>query len=110
MYPGGCFSLVKELVVRPLLVLMGGADDWTLARTCEEMVNAMRAEGADVTIRIFPGAYHYLDNADYPLQVLPDVENRNKPGDCCGATVGYQPEAAAAAFAAVEAFLAKHLK
>lgn len=110
MYPGGCFSLVKELVIRPLLVLMGGADDWTLARTCEEMVNAMRAEGADVTIRIFPGAFHYFDNADYPLQVLPDVENRNKPGDCCGATVGYEREAAAAAFAEVEAFLAKHLK
>ena len=108
--PGGCFSLVKEVVVAPLLVLIGAADDWTLATTCEEMVNAMRAKGADATIRIFPGAYHYFDNADYPLQVLPDVENRNKPGDCCGATVGYQPEAAAAAFAAVEAFLAKHLK
>jgi dienelactone hydrolase len=108
--PGGCFSLVKEVVVAPLLVLIGAADDWTLATTCEEMVNAMRAKGAAATIRIFPGAYHYFDNADYPLQVLPDVENRNKPGDCCGATVGYQPEAAAAAFAAVEAFVAKHLK
>src|SRR3990172_2369662 len=108
--PGGCFSLVKEVVVAPLLVLIGAADDWTLATTCEEMVNAMRAKGADATIRIFPGAYHYFDNADYPLQMLPDVENRNKPGDCCGATVGYQREAAAAAFTEVEAFLAKHLK
>ncbi len=110
IYPGGCFSLVKELVVAPLLILVGGADDWTKASTCEEMVNAMRARGADATITIFPGAYHYFDNADYSLQVLPDVENKNKPGECCGATVGYQPEAAAAAFAEVEAFLSKHLK
>ena len=109
MSPGGCFSLVREVVVAPLLVLIGAADDWTLATTCEEMVKAMRAKGADATIRIFPGAYHYFDNADYPLQVLPDVENRNRPGGCCGATVGYQPEAAAAAAADVEAFLAKHL-
>jgi dienelactone hydrolase len=110
LYPGVCFSLVKEVVIVPILVLIGEADDWTRAQECEEMVTAMRARGADATLRIYPGAYHYFDDADYPLQVLPDVENRNKPGDCCGATVGYQPEAAAAAFAAVEAFLAKHLK
>lgn len=110
LYPGGCFSLVKEVVVAPLLVLIGAADDWTLAKTCEEMVNFMRSQGADATIKIYPGANHAFDNTDYPLQMLPDVENRNKPDECCGATVGYQPEAAAAAFADVEAFLAKHLR
>lgn len=110
LYPGGCFSLVGEVVIAPLLVLIGGADDWTLAGTCEEMVAAMRAKGADATITVYPGAFHYFDNADYPLQVLPDVENRNRPGRCCGATVGYQPEAATAALAHVEAFLAEHLK
>lgn len=109
IYPGGCFSLVQEVVIAPLLVLIGGADDWTLAATCEEMVRAMRSRGAEATIRTFPGAYHYFDNADYPLQVLPDVENRNRPGECCGATVGFQPEAAAAARVEVEAFLARHL-
>lgn len=110
LYPGGCFSLVKEVVIAPLLVQIGGADDWTLAGTCEEMVTAMRAKGADATIKIYPGAYHYFDNVDYALQVFPDVENRNKPGGCCGASVGYQPEAAAAAFAEVEAFLSRHLR
>ncbi|MGH7384746.1 MAG: dienelactone hydrolase family protein, partial [Candidatus Rokuibacteriota bacterium] len=29
VYPGGCSSLVEEQVVRPLLVLIGLADDWT---------------------------------------------------------------------------------
>ena len=38
VYPGGCFSLVNEQVVRPLLVLIGEADDWTPATKCREMV------------------------------------------------------------------------
>src|SRR5438128_6341670 len=37
VYPGGCYSLVNELVTRPLLVLMGDADDWTLPDPCVEM-------------------------------------------------------------------------
>jgi dienelactone hydrolase len=61
VYPGGCFSLVKEQVVRPLLVLIGAADDWTPAAKCREMVEAMRGRGADATIVTYPGAYHYFD-------------------------------------------------
>src|SRR5574337_24541 len=110
VYPGSCCSLVRERAVAPLLVLIGEADDWTLAAKCDEMARAMQAKGADVTVKIYPGAYHYFDNADYPPQVLPDVENRNKPGNCCGATVGYQPEAAADALKQVETFLARDLK
>ena len=37
-YPGGCYSLVHELVTRPLLVLLGDADDWTTPPSCVEMV------------------------------------------------------------------------
>ncbi|MGH7311972.1 MAG: dienelactone hydrolase family protein, partial [Candidatus Rokuibacteriota bacterium] len=47
-YPGGCYSLVHELAVRPLLVLLGDADDWTVPGPCREMVDAMRGRGADV--------------------------------------------------------------
>ena len=73
IHPGGCFSLVEDLVIAPLRVLIGEADDWTPARLCAEMVNAMRAKGADATITIYPGAYHYFDNADYALQVFPQT-------------------------------------
>jgi dienelactone hydrolase len=110
VYPGGCFSLVEERVIAPLLVLIGGADDWTPAERCQEMVDRMRARGADATIRVFAGAHHYFDNEDYPLQVLPDVENRWKPGGCCGATVGHHPEAARLARLEVAAFLERHLR
>jgi dienelactone hydrolase len=108
VYPGACFSLVKELVIRPLLVLIGAADDWTPAAGCAEMVNAMRARGADATIVVYPGAYHYFDVEGQKQEVLAEVENDLKP-DGHGATVAYQAEAAADAHRRVEAFLARHL-
>jgi len=109
VYPGGCFSLVNEQVVRPLLVLIGQADDWTPPATCQEMVEAMRGRGADATIVTYPGAQHYFDVEGRRLEVLPDVENDNRPGGF-GATVGYQAEAAADARRRIEDFLARHLR
>jgi dienelactone hydrolase len=109
MYPGGCFSLVHERVVRPLLLLIGEADDWTLASECAQMVEAMRAAGADATIVRYPGAVHYFDVVGQPRVVLTEVENRNRPGGCCGATVGYDAAADADARRRVEAFFQQHL-
>jgi dienelactone hydrolase len=109
VYPGGCFSLVKERAVRPLLVLVGEADDWTPAAKCREMVEAMRGRGADATIVTYPGAYHYFDVERQPLEVLTHVENDNRPGGS-GATVSYQAEAATDARARIETFLARHLR
>ncbi|MEX2222626.1 MAG: dienelactone hydrolase family protein [Candidatus Rokuibacteriota bacterium] len=109
LYPGGCFSLVKEQVARPLLVLIGQADDWTPAAKCREMVDAMRSRGADATIVTYPGAYHYFDVEGRRREVLAEVENDNRPGGF-GATVSYQPEAAADAQRRIEDFLARHLR
>jgi dienelactone hydrolase len=107
-YPGGCKSLIAERVIRPLLVLIGGADDWTPAATCQQMADAMAARGADASIVVYPGAYHYFDVEGRELTVLAEVENELKPGGF-GATVSYQAAAAADARRKVEAFLAKHL-
>jgi dienelactone hydrolase len=108
VYPGGCSSLITQQVIRPLLVLIGGADDWTPPGKCMEMVNAMKSRGADIEIVVFPGAYHYFDKEGQPLEVLPDVENDTKPGGF-GATVSYQTEAAADTYRRVEAFFGRHL-
>lgn len=110
MYPGGCYSLVKEQVVRPLLLLIGDADDWTSPRECTEMVEAMRARGADASLVLYPGAVHYFDVRDQARTVLADVENRNKPGGCCGATVGYDAAAAEDARRRIGAFFGYHLQ
>jgi dienelactone hydrolase len=108
-YPGGCFSLIKEQAVHPLLVLLGDADDWTIPAPCVEMVEAMRRHGADATIVLYPGAYHYFDDPDQPRTVLANVANRNKPGGCCGATVSYDPEAFADSRRRVLEFFGYHL-
>ena len=109
VYPGGCFSLVNEQVIRPLLVLIGEADDWTPAAKCREMVEAMRGRGADAAIVTYPGAYHYFDVEGQRLEVQAHVENDNRPGGF-GATVSYQAEAAMDARRRVEEFLARQLK
>jgi len=109
VYPGGSYSLVNELVTRPLLILMGEADDWTLPGPCVEMVANMRRQGADASVVLYPGAVHYFDVVSQPRTYLPDVGNRNKPGECCGATVGYDAEAFVDARRRVEEFFGYHL-
>ena len=69
----------------------------------------MRSRGADASIVVYPGAYHYFDVEDQPLAVLADVENDAKPGGH-GATVAYQAAAATDAHRQIEAFLARHLR
>jgi dienelactone hydrolase len=109
MYPGGCSSLVNEGVVRPLLLLIGAADDWTLPGECARMVEAMQSRGAPASIVLYPGAVHYFDVVGQPRVVLPEVENRNKPDGCCGATVGYDAAADADSHRRVEAFFGRYL-
>jgi dienelactone hydrolase len=110
VYPGGCFSLVHERVIRPLLVLIGGKDDWTIPGPCVEMVEAMRGRGADAEIVVYPDAYHYFDVAGLEQTFLDNVENRNVPGDCCGATVAYDAVADADARRRIAEFFGYHLK
>ena len=109
VYPGGCFSLVHERVIRPLLVLIGSADDWIKPAECAEMVARMHERGADASIIVLPGARHYFDVEGQPTVVLPTVGNRNKPGGCCGATVGYDAAAAAEARRHIAEFFSRHL-
>ena len=109
VYPGGCFSLVDERSIRPLLLLIGGDDDWTPASECIELTNRQRAKGADVTLVVYPGAVHYFDVKGQPRAWLPEVENRNRPGNCCGATVGYDAGADADAHRQVAEFFGRHL-
>jgi dienelactone hydrolase len=109
MYPGGCRDYAKELVVRPLLLLIGGADDWTPPQYCREMAANVKARGADVTLVEYAGAYHYFDVVGQQKQVLKDIEQPFNLGTY-GVTVAYDPNAAADAERQVEAFLARVLK
>jgi len=108
LYPGGCASLTREYVVKPLLLLIGEADDWTLANTCREMIESMRSRGAPAEIVLYPGAYHYFDVEGQAKAFLPDVGNENRPGGA-GATVAFDAAANADAHRRVEQFLARYL-
>ena len=109
MYPGGCEAYVKEMVIRPLLLLIGGADNWTPPQYCREMTAAMKARGADVTLVEYPGAYHYFDIVGQKKEVLKDIEQPYTPGTF-GVTVAYDPAAAADASRRLEDFLTRTLK
>jgi dienelactone hydrolase len=109
MYPGGCRDYAKELVIRPLLLLIGGADNWTPPQYCREMAAAMKARGADVTIVEYPGAYHYFDVVGQKKDVLKDIEQPFTPGTF-GVTIAYDPPAASDASRRVEDFLTRTLK
>jgi dienelactone hydrolase len=109
VYPGGCKSLIPQLAVKPLLVLIGAADDWTLPELCQQMVESMRSRGPDARIVLYPGAYHYFDVESQPHEVLAQVENDTRAGGY-GATVSYQAAAAADAHRQIEEFLARHLR
>lgn len=110
VYPGGCVSLVHEQVIRPLLVLIGAKDDWTIPGPCIEMVEAMRARGAEAEIVVYPDAYHYFDVEGLEQTFLDDVENRNVPDNCCGATVAHDTYADADARRRIAGFFGYHLK
>ena len=109
MYPGGCRDYAKELVVRPLLLLIGGADDWTPPQYCREMAANVKSRGADVALVEYPGAYHYFDVVGQRKQILKEIEQPFNLGTY-GVTVAYDPNAAVDAQRQVEAFLARVIK
>ena len=93
--------------VAPLLILIGALDDWTPAEPCREMVEASRAAGFLVAIKIYPGAHHSFDSAN-PVRYVGTRINPNAPGGR-GATTGGNAEAWADSVREVLAFFARHL-
>ncbi len=53
----------------PTLILIGAADDWTPAKTCQQMVAGARGRSAGTSIVVYPAAYHDFDHPDRRLQV-----------------------------------------
>lgn len=66
-YPGCRFELRRGgwSARTPLLILAGGADDWTPAAPCVELAKGQ----SNVSIQVYPGAYHNFDDPDRPVTV-----------------------------------------
>ena len=93
----------------PLLVLIGAKDDWTPAAPCVHWTERAQALGAPMRLKVYPDAHHGFDAPNNPVHVRPEVRNRNKPGGCCGATIGTEPAARADAICEVTQFFASEL-
>jgi dienelactone hydrolase len=94
----------------PLLILIGGRDDWTPPASCEDLARSSTPRQWPVLLHVYPEAHHSFDNPLARRQYLPNVVNGNKPGGCCGATIGYDAPAHADAIKRVERFFGEHLK
>lgn len=94
-------------VQRPLLILGGEKDDWTPADKCRELL--LRLSGKPAELHTYPDAVHAYDNPGSKLRYRDDVTNRNKPGGCCGAWIGYNEPAYRDTLQRLEVFWRLHL-
>lgn len=93
VYYPDCRGLEPWKSTVPILMLLGGSDDMTPAALCEEAMRRTPAPWA-VKIVVYPGARHAFD--------VPELPERMRYGL---GTIGYQPQAAAAAWEEVQGFL-----
>jgi dienelactone hydrolase len=63
----------------PTLILIGGADDWTLASTCQQMVAGARGRSARAEIVVYPGAHHEFDRDEAPLRLRTGLAHTADP-------------------------------
>jgi dienelactone hydrolase len=102
-YPG-CTGFTRLPGSTPVLMLLGGKDDWTPAAPCEALAKSATAAGRSVTAIVYPEARHHFDGAE--------VRKLTRVADArggIGATIDYDPRAHEDSEKQVRAFLAAHL-
>ena len=92
----------------PLLILVGGKDDWSLAADCERMTESSQNGRFPTTLFVYPDAYNAFDD---PGAGDPHEENYANlfKNPARGVTIGYNPAARADAMTKVKDFLELHL-
>jgi dienelactone hydrolase len=91
-----CYKSLGDLNA-PLLILIGGLDDWCSAELCSSNMPKQEKPKHEVILRVYPGAHHCFDWEDMDL-----VYN--------GHVVKYNAQAASASIPEVKEFLEKYLK
>ena len=92
-YPD-CRALEPFTATVPVLMLLGGEDGMTPSRLCEDVAQRSVPPGTVSTV-VYPGALHAFDVPELPAKMRYGL-----------ATIGYQPQAAAAAWDELYRFLA----
>jgi len=104
VYPG-CGSAPAPANAPPVLMLVGGQDDWAPPENCQKLAETAQAAGLPMSIVVYPEARHGFDAAHLRGRVYVPVARGGK-----GATVEYNPRAHEDAEKQVKRFLAEHLK
>jgi dienelactone hydrolase len=89
----------------PLLVLQGGADNWTPAAPCEAFIAGAKARGAPVQLKLYPDAHHVFDAPKQPVRELPGYRLPNGVVPLAGT----EPMARADAVPRVIEYFERHL-
>ena len=80
-YPGcGIHYTSMHLDGAPILMLLGGKDNYTPAAPCVTYANELRRQGAQVTVKTYPDAYHGFDR---PTR-LHVIKSATSARDCHG--------------------------
>ncbi|MGE0716632.1 MAG: dienelactone hydrolase family protein [Alphaproteobacteria bacterium] len=74
----------------PIVMLLGGADNYTPADHCARYAEWFRARGAPVSVTVFPGAHHGFDVPDAPRD-LPRAQTARG----CGLDIMLEPAVSA---------------
>ena len=108
-YPG-CVRLAKTAYRTniPVLLQLGGSDDWTPAKPCQRLVDKANKAGADMRADVHPGAYHNFDHPNSKLKVITTRNSVYSKGYKQVHT-GSNQQARNAAAANVAAYLDGHL-
>jgi dienelactone hydrolase len=61
LYPSCTVQFREPRVAAPMLMLIGGSDNYTGTRTCADYVARIRAAGGQATLKVYPGAHHGFD-------------------------------------------------
>ena len=110
-YPGCAGSLRRGdgwLPSTPLRVHTGELDDWTPSPPCVALGDAARPRGADMTVIVYPGAFHGFDAPRGKMTVWKEVTTGAHPDK--GVTLAPNPVAREAATQSVRTFLKERLR
>jgi len=78
LYPAcNDWQVTDHLTSGPILMLLGGRDDYTPAAPCQEYGQWFKSKGVDVTTIVYENAYHDFDSIRPPVRAKNVVTGRN---------------------------------
>ena len=78
LYPAcNDWQVTEHLTGGPMLMLLGGRDDYTPAAPCREYGQWLKSKGIDVSVIVYENAYHDFDSIRPPARAKNVVTGRN---------------------------------